>query len=234
MSGDYSCIKDFLVALNNCEEAYLVLRNYENIAEDSLYVDGHGDVDLLCENSRVLANKIGAKPWRNIDDGIHYYVVVAGQKVSLDLRSVGDGYYCEAWQRKMLADKIMCNGVFVMSEEDYFYSLIYHACLQKRCLSEEYRQRLNQKGTLLGKITVNLNEIELIQLLESFLKKNGYLYTYPSDFMVPLRKKLINRKLIKSNFRLAFKHWKFDTKVTFLEFLVKIKHFLQGKGFKYV
>ena len=32
-----------------------ILRNYDNLLDDEIYMGGHGDVDLICEDSTVFA-----------------------------------------------------------------------------------------------------------------------------------------------------------------------------------
>ncbi len=51
MKCEYNSIEEFFSALNAAGINYLVLRNYENLLKPEIYVDGHGDIDLLCDNS---------------------------------------------------------------------------------------------------------------------------------------------------------------------------------------
>lgn len=232
MSGQYDTVHDFLHALNTSGIKYVVLRNYEKMLEPKMYMDGHGDIDLLCEESNSMARAIGAQSFHH-DDGIHYYVKIAGEKVSLDLRSVGDGYYCTPWQQEMLQSRVQENGIWVMNLENYLYSLIHHAILQKRSLSEEYSLRLKEMSQRQGVHVETLTERSFISILEKYMIEKGYFYVYPRDFMVPLRTSIINKQLLQRDLSLAYQHWKFDAKVKAIEFLVKVKHLLEGKGFKY-
>ena len=222
-------------ALNNSGVPYLVLRNYENLLSPEIYVDGHGDIDLLCADSRLLAEKVDARTYHNkvkevCDDGVHYYVLIAGKQVSLDLRSVGDGYYCQKWQQEMLNRRVLKDGFYVMSDQDYLYSLIHHAILQKRSFSNEYRSRLTEMCNRLHIVMKDDSAQSLIQLLESYMAEHGYTYVYPRDTFVPLNTRYITSSLLEPNASLAFQHWKFDTKVAFIELLVKVKHSLYRKS----
>lgn len=228
-TGQYNSIKEVIDILQEQQVKYLILRNYENLLSDDIYLDGHGDVDCLCADSRHMAEVLGAKVYTNkpkqvCNDGTHFYILIGGQMVSLDLRHVGDGYYCGKWQEDMLIRRVKHGGFYVMAKEDYFYSLIYHAILQKPRLSEEYRQRLSDMAADLGFEKKIYTEKELIALLEVFMQKNGYTYTYPVDTFVPLRTIYISKQLITPNRQLAWEHWKFDTRVTLLHFLVCLKH----------
>ena len=234
MNGNFQSIQSFIDALNHSGVPYLVLRNYENMLSQEIYMEGHGDIDLLCADSRLLAEKVGAKTYTHkvrevCDDGVHYYVLIEGQQVSLDLRFVGDGYYCTKWQEEMLVRRVLKNGFYVMDEQDYLYSLIHHAVLQKRHFSDEYKQRLTGMCQTLGVEIKAPTPSGFISLLEDYMKQNGYTYTYPTDTFVPLNKTYINTQLLERNRHLAFLHWKFDTKVGVIEFMVKLKHLLQGQ-----
>lgn len=235
MNGEYQNIQSFVDALNNSGVLYLVLRNYENLLSPEMYVEGHGDIDLLCADSRLLATKVGARIYKNkvkevCDDGVHYYVLVAGKQVSLDLRSVGDGYYCQKWQQEMLDRRVLKDGFYVMCEQDYLYSLIHHAILQKRTFSDEYRSRLTEMCNRLHILMKDDSVQSFILLLESYMEEHGYTYVYSRDIFVPLNTKYINSKLLEQNVCLAFQHWKFDTKVAIIDLLVKVKHLLYRKS----
>lgn len=232
MNGEYQTVKLFVDALNNSGIKYLVLRNYENMLNPELYMEGHGDIDLLCSEGQALAKAIGAREYVNnkkCGDGVHYYVIIAGQHVSVDLRSVGDGYYCKKWQNEMLERRVLNECFYVMDAVDYFYSLVYHSILQKRKFTEEYKGRLSLMAHNIGLVLRCDSEGEFIGHLESYMQKHGYMYTYPADTFVPLNTKLINKRFLERNNKLAFGHWMFDEKVTIIELLVRVKHFFQGR-----
>lgn len=229
MNGEFKSIHEVINTLKHQQVNYLILRNYDNMLSDDIYMDGHGDVDCLCVDARHMSNILGAKVYTNkpnqvCNDGTHFYILIRGKEVSLDLRHVGDGYYCEKWQRDMLSRKVEHDGYYVMEKEDYFYSLIYHAILQKPYLSLEYRQRLSKMAIELGFEDKLYSEKELICMLELYMQKHGYTYTYPMDIFVPLHTKYISKRLLTPNRYLAWKHWKFDTQVSILHFLVCLKH----------
>lgn len=231
MNVVYKNITEFVDVLNGCGVPYLILRNYENLFDSGICVTGHEDIDILTSNGRLLASSIGAKVFIDkvkavCNDGVHYYIVIDGQEIELDIRSVGDGYYCSEWQCDMLKRRIMVNGCYVMDKYDYLYSLIYHSILQKRYFSYEYRQRLKKMCDSLNIVLTDDSISGFIRLLEKYLREHNYCYTYPQDIFVPLKTGYIDKSLLQKNISLAFKHWQFDSKVRLLELLVKIKHFL--------
>lgn len=235
MNGIFENISDFFAVANDCRIPYLILRNYENIKSPSIYVEGHGDIDILADDSRKFATFIGAQSYNNKNkeqngDGYHFYITVNGKIASLDIRSVGDGYYCKNWEIDMLSNRIENDDFFVMDKEDYFYSLIYHSILQKRSFSKEYQERLSLMGSSMGMNLTNFDKNDFIRLLEIFMKNKGYTFTYPKDIFVPLNIGLINnKKMIELDFCLGFKHWKLDLKIFLIEKLVSFKHKIFGK-----
>ena len=234
MKCHFENIEEFFLVLNQANINYLVLRNFENLLEPKLYVDGHSDIDLLCESARTIVELVDARPIvpdrsKLQDDGIHYLIQVAGQPVQLDLRQVGDGYYCTKWQKNLLERKVMNNGFYVMTDEDYFFTLAYHAILQKRSLSREYFIRLCDKADELDLNVDEYSESGLLRLLENHMREHGYRFTYSHDLMVPNRFGIVDGKLIDKDFILWLKHLGFDLRVTAIQLLVWLKHALKLK-----
>jgi hypothetical protein len=206
---NYSRMKEVFDLLNKCGINYAVLRNYDNILDDEIYMDGHGDVDLLCFNSVELAKKIQANPDVNhfnngLHDKVHYFFYINNNPVSLDLRFIGDNYYCEKWEREMLDRRVLNNGFYVLSDEDHFYSLIYHAVFQKEYFSEEYKQRLFKMAQNIKVILSDNTLTSFVSVLEAYMKKNGYQYVYPKDKYVPFMKEHIKDQSI---FKFYIKDW---------------------------
>lgn len=208
---------------------YLVLRNFENLLTPQMYLDGHGDIDLLCRDSQQIVKTLDAgtdyadcPPF--IGDGTHYYIFIQGHKVSLDLRYPGDGYYCEQWENNMLATRQTHECFFVLDLINQFYSLIYHAILQKSSLSDEYLGRLQVMAKSLGLTTDS--ERSLLSALQTFMRERGYRFTYPSDYHVPCRFGLVSRDLVDRDLRLWWSHTRYSTRLRVIGFLVRAKHLI--------
>ena len=233
MKCEFDKIEGFFVALNQANINYLVLRNYENLLEPELYVSGHGDIDLLCEDAGSIVRLVEAQPkapksLRVKDDGVHYLIFVDGRPVQLDLRQVGDGYYCRRWEKDLLDRRVKHECFYVMNQVDYFYTLAYHAILQKRSFCDDYKVRLSQMSKDLDITVSSQDEHGFLSLLEDHMRDNGYRYTYSADFMVPNRFHLVDNKLIDKNYKLQLKHGSFDMKVKAIQGLVKLKHAIMG------
>lgn len=231
----FSSMKVVFELLNQHNIKYAVLRNYDNILEDEIYMDGHGDVDLICEDSEALAMVLKAYPHQHHfkkgeHDKVHYYIYVQGNYVSLDLRYVGDGYYYEQWARDILERRVLHQGFYVLNPEDYFYTLVYHAVFQKKEFTEEYRQRLIKMAKELNIQVQFDNSQGFVSILEEHMRNNKYFYVYPNDRYVPLKRKHIQDKgLFKMNAKYYFQHLIFETKLVIIDQLVKIKHIVLGK-----
>ena len=224
---NYNNFSEIINLLDLHKINYVIMRNYSNLLSDDIYILGHADIDVLCEDSIKFAKTINAIQ-QSKDDITHYYVYIKNKKVSLDLRHVGDGYYPANWQINILRNKeLHIDGFYIMDNLNYLYSLTYHAFVQKRTISADY---LNLLIELSKKVRININSSniiqELISNLEKFMFKMGYKYTYAKDKTVTLNKKHINKKLIDKDLRLQYIHWKFDTRIWIIEKLVDIKHFL--------
>lgn len=226
----YKNSREVFKLLNEYNIQYAVLRNYDNIFEDEIYMDGHGDIDLLCEDSKQLAAVLQAIPHpghgpKGVGDFTHYIIYINQQPVSIDARHFGDGYYCSQWQKKMIERRINHDGLYVLHPEDYFNSLIYHAILQKEVFTKEYQDRLRLMGKELNIDGGGKDIQKWMQLLESFMKKHNYQYVFPKDKHVPLNTQFIqDRSLLDFNTKLWLKHFKYRLKIGSIEFLVKMKH----------
>lgn len=228
--ANYNNMMDVFNLLNQEKVNYVVLRNYDNLLDDDIYMSGHGDVDLMCDDSTVFAQVIGALPQKfhvknGKHDKTHYYIYLKNNYVSLDLRHIGDGYYCEKWEKEILERKVFYNGFYVMSKKDYFYTLIYHAIFQKPFLSNDYKSRLAEMAKNLNLNIKNVSTSDFISLLESYMRENNYRYQYPLDKYVPFNKKYIQDKsLMDFHFGPYLKNTIFHSKIKAIELLVKIKH----------
>lgn len=217
----WNSIDDMFAALERAGVVYIILRNHEEIDQENFYTSGHADIDFLVIDPRRFAKQIHAAPRFQTDDRIHYIVNIGGTKVVLDLRSLGDDYYDTKWQRSMIKNRAKKDGRFyIMDEVNYYYSLIYHAVLQKKALADDYLQRLN---AMAARLSVNAESEEgHLAALENFMRQRGYFYTIPYDIWVPLRTKLVRSDMVKKNFNVYLR----DYKTAILSFGSKVKRFI--------
>ena len=172
--GGFDTIYDFFKTLNN-NIRYCVLRGFEELP-DKYPVDG-GDIDILVEDKRFFkyltnGRKVHPEAYR-----IQYEVNVAGRPVKIDVRNVGDDYYCKKWEKDMLARRMFWNGIYVPSGEDYKYSLLYHCLLQKNRIDKKY-------DPVFKALDLYGDKDELLDRLSRFMVSHLYEYVVPTDIKV--------------------------------------------------
>lgn len=176
---NWTCMEDAFQQLNSvCK--YLVLRNFEGFFDDIL-VEGHNDIDVLCASKadrKKMVHILNAIPRINVDNGIHYKFLYKNKEIALDIRTLGDGYYDRTWQKQMLKKRIYnIKGFYTMDDEDYFYSLIYHAIYQKEIFSNDYLERLRKMNPAMEEAI----QIDFENALLQYMLDNHYSYTITYD-----------------------------------------------------
>ena len=183
---------------------YLILRNFEDFYDDVL-LPGHDDIDVLCASKtdrKTFVDLFDAVTRVGKDNGIHYKFLYKNTEIALDIRTVGDGYYDIRWQRNMLKNKVLHNkGFYIMSDDDYFFSLIYHAIYQKNELSNDYLYRLRK----MRENCEHMNQEGFERLLYGFMTENKYYYTYTEDESVI--KRFIEQPHLSSEIKYPLSIW---------------------------
>ena len=184
---------DFFDFLNkNC--CYLVLRNWDNLLDDSIYGKGHEDIDILCDSLESFIKLTKANRVHKENKRDNYIVTFGNSVIRIDARWVGDGYYPIEMEKRLLADRrVNKQNIFIPNEEDYYYSLLYHALVQKRELSDEYSAKLNDVRKKILNTSINGCYDDYLNDLGAYLRENGLAVEYPRDPGV-----VINEKVIKS------------------------------------
>ncbi len=192
---NWACLYDVLDMMNQVSSC-LILRNYEDITNDQYYMDGHDDIDFLCDNPKAIMKALDVRKnvfWKSKD---HYYVKIAGKDVKIGLRYLGDDYYDRLWEKSALDNKVKLNDhFFVMDKENYFYSLLFHALLQKKKLSDDYKKRLISMGNDIG---LELKgDSDFHKCLFDYMRKMNYSVVYPKDITVSINYKKVPNDLIR-------------------------------------
>lgn len=179
----FKTVKEMFYVLNNCID-YAVLRNYETLP-DEIYTNEHNDIDIICdsyENASYILNaeKVFPEEYR-----IHYKVKVENKIAFFDLRYIGDNYYYYKLEQDLINNRIYNDkGFYTVSNEEYFYTLLYHAILHKPIFSEDYKNRLSNM-----KSNIDFNDKKkAIQVLNNWLIQKGYSITIPIDKSVLFNK----------------------------------------------
>ena len=193
----YNTIKEFFLYINeHCN--YLILRNWDDIFNDHIYGDSHEDIDILCEDLHSFVSLTNARRCHKRNDRDNFIISIGTMSVRFDIRHVGDGYYPKLWQEKMLLRRKKIGDIYIMSDEDYYYSLAYHALLQKPSLSNEYKNKLRDL-TIADRRTNLFEEKDILKELNKYLKKNSYVIEITSDPGVFLNWKNIKEIGVKAD-----------------------------------
>lgn len=166
--------QEFVYVLNSITN-YVILRNFEDLPEKFSSYE-HNDIDVLTEDFLqfpYVAN--GGKSAFN--DKFPDFVSISGKNFPLDVGYPDDGYYDKKWASDILKRKVLYNGFFVPSQEDYFYSLFYHSIFHQKQISSEYKKKLENLGNEIGitsikQILTDYNESK--KFLEKYMKLMGY------------------------------------------------------------
>ena len=166
--------QNLFYVLNSLND-YVVLRNFENLDCISKY--SHDDID-------ILTNDIGKIPYHCnggkslFDKYFTKQIKIENKLINLDFLYPGDNYYDPKWYRDILNHKILKNGIFVPSDEDYFFTLLYHSLKIRKELPLEYKNKLIELNQKLDLRFQNFSDIPyLIDSLEKYMKFKGYLDT---------------------------------------------------------
>jgi hypothetical protein len=171
---------------------YVVLRNFESIAGQF----SEDDLDVLCANPEsflAAANGMEAKQTRS---AAQCTILVRGQKIPVDIRFVGDGYYDSVWQKEILRESQMFEGyVRVPRVDHHFFSLLYHGVFQKPKINDKYISRLQGLGSQIGMPTHLLEKVasrdSASDIMRGYLKANNYSYYTPLDRGVHINRRAL-------------------------------------------
>jgi len=168
----------------NATVKYLVLRSFENISELNKSV-ATSDIDILTNKIKEIQFITNGKKVLEEKNQEFHSVVIANNEVLLH---VGEQYYDPKWASDMLDRKVLSNyGFYVPNDEDYFYSLLYRALIQKPIIPDDYVERL---VILYSKLKINNAGREsfstyppAVEILDEYMQKMEYKYM-PKDYSV--------------------------------------------------
>ena len=192
---------EMFFALNNCVK-YAILRNYETLPEE-IYVNEHNDIDIICESYEDVQYILNANKVFEEDYRVRYVAKVGDKEAFFDLRHISDDYYCEELEKSIVQNRIYNDkGFYTISEDEYYYTLLYHALLHKKEFAEDYKKRLSEmKSDIKAK-----TKAEYLKVLQNWLIKNKYIVTIPLDKSVQFNKenaKKLSEEIFKDEDKVA-------------------------------
>lgn len=186
---------------------YVVLRWHLELMEaieNSDVTNTLKDVEILVNDYYAFKGLTGALSTntnemreQNNAGHIQSCISVAGHEVVFDVRYIGDGYIDSTWQSHMLKHRkrvylsTMQGQVsfHVPSDEDYYFSLLYHFLVQKRAITKLAEKHSKYIAPLAAAVGVQLHSKNDLQAkaapvwaeLESFMDLHAYQFTKPTD-----------------------------------------------------
>ena len=208
-SNGWNSFEELLYIMNNSMN-YVILRNFENLPE-KIKFGKHSDLDILCENRDVAKLILNSVSTTKNPKRVQEKVYVGDDYINVDVRYLGDNYYDEKWEKNILETREYSNkGFYIQNTVNYIYTLIYHAIIQKRSISEDYIDRISDLCEELDIEKIDLkNEYKSLDCLKKYMEKHDYIFVEPIDPSVTYnyfkvgKKSTIKRK--KQHFLRVFK-----------------------------
>lgn len=183
----WKSLEQIFYVLNETTE-YLVLRNFQKLPTE--YQMGiHSDIDILCQNQYNMICLLNAEAAKKSKRRAKFIVRINDSFVNMDLRYIGDKYYEIEWEKRLLNNRVFTQGLYIPCKDDFNYSLLYHALVQKGSLADDYKNTFKK---VFG--TDNIDTLRSI--LNKYMTENNYKYTDAIDYSV-----FFNKKTTKKNMR---------------------------------
>ena len=178
----YKSIQKFFYVLNNTIR-YVVMRNHECIP-DQYTVEGHGDIDLLCDSKNWMAYLTAARPVFEESYRVYHIIRIGSVDVPFDFRHIGDNYYDLPWQEDILQTRVLTKNIFYTpNPENQYYTLLYHAYIQKWEVKDDYLPKLKHYAKAIS-LSFNPDPQSCIIQLDTFFRSHRYEYTRANDITV--------------------------------------------------
>lgn len=172
--------EQLLYVLNETVE-YVILRNFDGIFSE-VGRSIHGDVDILTNNFEMTLHVLNAQRRHRSKYRVKSIVRIGDGGVYFDIRYVGDNYYCKKWEEEILKKRYITEkGYYRTDEENFKFSLLYHALVHKKTISSDYAEILH--GYFMRDVKEESPNNFANNLCE-FLNKKEYLFCEPNDYSV--------------------------------------------------
>ena len=110
----FNNLTNYFKELNSCSSLkYVVMRNFDNYPNE-VQLDEHADIDVLTNDYFLFKAISGGKSRKKpmVEDGgykVCNKVRINNIEVDVDIRHMGDNYYCIDWERDMLDSRVLHN-----------------------------------------------------------------------------------------------------------------------------
>lgn len=100
MGHTWNNIQEIFDTLNRSSVNYVILRNYESLSDTKIFMDGHEDIDLLCDNISLVKKLLNTRKIYKFPGRNSYTIRFNNIKIQIDIRYIGDGYYDKIGKRR--------------------------------------------------------------------------------------------------------------------------------------
>lgn len=222
---------ELFYVLNECND-YLVLRNSENISLQ-YFEENNGDVDLLVKDRNRCLYLLGDLSVVSSEYKEDSKVSIDNKIVLFELYETGQNVFHKSFEKHLFDKKIKKQNMFCLPFELEFYTLLYHALLFHKNLSEKHKSRIKNIIHNHDKIKdVEVTSRQLSLLLRNYFSKIDCKFIAPNDGSIFFNTELLqndhnllrNKKRegkIKRYFNklIQVSSFKKYLKITFLSFL---------------
>ena len=222
---------ELFYVLNECDE-YVVLRNSDNISLQ-YYQNNKGDIDLLVKDRNRCQYILGDLSCIDSETKDDSKVSIDNKVILFELYEAGHNLFDPNYEKHLFEHKVLKSNMYCLPNELEFYTLLYHALLFHKNLSDKHNKRITaivkqQEDFQLLEIT----QKSLMNLLDEYFSKLGYAFLAPNDVSIYFNSELLkssNIALVNKNrpakWRLylskiiKIQSFKKYLKITFLSFL---------------
>ncbi|MCK8043306.1 hypothetical protein MSG37_00265 [Shewanella sp. 1CM18E] len=178
--------------LNNTLE-YCVLRNFEGFF-DNMTSEDHLDIDIMARNYEEAQLILNGRELYPFSKRVANEVIVSGERVNFDIRTIGDGYMDSEFSEKLISSRYLFENIYFRPENKiYFYSLLYHALVHKERIAADYENRFEVMANNLA-ISGIKEQNDKLSLLKSYMGENCFEFVEPNDLSVFYNFKLVGAK----------------------------------------
>ena len=203
----------------NLTSNYVVLRSYENLLDNLV---NSLEVDILSNARQELISTLNGMLLRHDKGKSKSRIRIKSHYIKFDIRHIGDGYMDEKWQKDILQRSQISEKIInIPRDDDYFFSLLYHAKIHKPAVKHEHLQRLKRLWEQIGRDRYQnideqnfLDDTSAAQILGGYLAAEGYDIPKPVDKKVQLNRKFIKQvKQVKPYARVFSASYSMRTKI---------------------
>lgn len=179
---------DQILYVLNETVSYVILRNFHDLFQSD-EKSAHGDIDILTSNRSLTRLVLNAKPVYQNKRRVQHVVKIGSGQTYFDIRYVGDDYYCESWEKEIIEKRYLTDeGYYRTNEENFAYSLLYHALIQKKRIADDYKKTFEE-------LFPGQSEEQLRTTLLTYLKEKGYSINEPYDYSVFFNRAVTGKKM---------------------------------------